>query len=115
VPQDAHGDPGMNVERRQERGTGAPHAVRFDIPDSGGAAPQHEVPEEVPRLIGRAVARSDDKAGVMPGLADVRLPAALLLGLELDGGEADARQRQRCVGARGAVAARSRRLRRRRR
>src|SRR6266851_8016968 len=87
-----HGDPGVPSECGKKRGVGAPHAVRLDLADPGGAAakgevPEEEVPEEVARFVGSSIPRGDDQARVMPGLTGLALPGGLLFGVELDCGD----------------------------
>jgi hypothetical protein len=55
------------------------------------------VPGEVARLVGPAIACGDHQAGVLPGLPGIVLPVCLSLGLELERGHADRRQRERGV------------------
>ena len=55
------------------------------------------MPGEIARLVGCATAAGDHQASVVPFLPGDPLPGCLLLGLELESGHADRRQRERGV------------------
>jgi hypothetical protein len=95
-----HRCPEMHVERGQQRGAGPAHSMRRAVSIAGGAASGGEVPGEVPRFVGPAVASDDHQAAVVPSLPSVMPPGCLLFGLELQRGNADRGQRQRGIRSR---------------
>jgi hypothetical protein len=82
----------MNVEGDQERGARAPGVVDLDVADTGLGAPQCEMPGEVPRLVGRAVAGGEYEPGLLPVVASPSPIGGLALGAQLERGHADVGQ-----------------------
>jgi len=101
MPQDAHGDSRVHVERGQQRGAGLAGAVDSDPGNAGGDDAPVEATVEVARLDRRAVPGGEDKAGVDPSVSSTLAVGVLLLLADLKHGDAQIRQRQRCLGCLG--------------
>ena len=101
VPQDAHGDTRMDVERGQQRGAGLSGAMDGDPGDTGSDDAAIEAPPEVARLDGRAVPGGEDQASINPAISRTVTVGVLLLLSDLQCGHAQIRQRQRGLGSLG--------------
>jgi hypothetical protein len=79
VPQDVHGDAGMNVERSEQRRAGVAGGVHGDPTDTHPVASRLEATVEVPRLERRPVSCREDEAGLLPNSPRRRLAPFLVL------------------------------------
>jgi hypothetical protein len=88
MPQDLHGHPRVDVERRQRRPARLPCAVHGDPGNSRTRDAAVEAAAEVARLDRRAAAGGERQAGVNPGACGADSVGVLLLPAELERGDA---------------------------
>jgi len=93
VPQDAHGDSRMDVERGQQRGTGLAGAMDGDPGYPGGDDATVEAAAEVARLDWRTVPGGEDQAGIYPAVSRTVAVDVLLCLADLERGHTQVRQR----------------------